>query len=106
MSDISKHDPKEEGKGDSGEDGRVDFFIARYTIGVGDLLSYNSVAVSIEGSRRTLELYLLELGSGHDFGDSCDELSFLIFGNVDICDEEMISQLHFVEGFVDEFLFP
>lgn len=48
MANISKHHPKEEGKGDTSENSRIGFFVKRNTIGINNLLIHPGVVVGFD----------------------------------------------------------
>jgi hypothetical protein len=54
MPDITEHHSKEEREGHDREEAGIDFFVARYTIGVDDLLVCPVEIIKSEGCRRTL----------------------------------------------------
>lgn len=97
MAHISEHHSEEEGEGDGGEDGGVYLGVARNTIGVGDLLGNTRVAVGVEGCRRLAGLELLQFG-GRDYGGYLGDQSFFFCSReVEIGDDEVLTQLHLVE---------
>lgn len=96
MADVSEHDAEEEGEGDGGEDRRVDLLVAGRAVGVGDLLRDHGVAVGVEGGGRLGAFELLHFGGGHDGIDAADQNFLLYAGQVEICYDEMLAQLHLV----------
>ena len=48
MHDVSKHHTEEEGEGDHGEYGWVDFFVAGDSVRVNDLLEYGHKVVVVK----------------------------------------------------------
>ncbi len=97
MPNIAEHHSKEEREGDCCEDRRVDLSVSGHTIGVCDLLSNGSVAVSVEGSGRLCGLYFLQLWSGHYSVYSLHEDFLLRPWKIQICDNEVLSQLHLIQ---------
>ena len=61
---VTEHDSEEEGEGDRREDGRVDLLVAGHSVGVGDFLGHDRVAVGVEGGGRFGEVELLYFGGG------------------------------------------
>jgi len=51
MTKIAKHDTEEEGESDTGEDGRINFFIGGNTICVNDFLEYPGEFIISEQAR-------------------------------------------------------
>ena len=61
MAYISKHDSKEERKGDSCKDGRIDFLVPRHSVGVDDFLGNFGIGVGIKGRWRLNDFHFLKL---------------------------------------------
>ena len=61
---IAEHDSEEEGEGDSCEDGGVDLLVAGHSVGIGDFLGHDGVAVGVEGGGGFGEGQLLYFGGG------------------------------------------
>ena len=59
MPNIAKHDPKQEGKDWNGKDCRIDFSVARDTIGTDDFLERCGKRVHFEVSGRLLICFRL-----------------------------------------------
>ena len=56
MEDVTEHDSKEEGEGDTREDGRVHLLVMRDTIGIYDFLERPDEVISFNKGRRNFLL--------------------------------------------------
>jgi hypothetical protein len=104
--DIAEHDAKEEGEGDSGQDGRVELLVARHTVSVGDFLGHECVAVGVEGGGRSSKLNLMQRGRGHHLAQAFPEELNLILGHIQLAVNNLFPELELIERFINNPFLP
>lgn len=110
MGHVSEHHSEQEGECDGREEGRVSLFVSGRAIRLHDFIGGTSVGVEYEMGRvlRCFGRHDLARRNLHVRLDHLQQflhVRYVVFADVDLSGQEVVEQVHFVEGPVKVFFF-